>query len=508
MGVPSSNGLRGRELRIALWLARALKCSPARIRFAFAVAIAAIGLLSASRVLAHATPHVLDIAFRDSGYVLLSNRGLIFGDKDRSNWRLMCAEALGINTTEVPSLIGLPDGRLMVSTSRGLSTTGDDGCSWQPVAPFGMTSVPAMVTDPTEPKRIYLAAYTADPETPDLGGVYVSEDGATNWTKLLAANDHDYVRSIRVAKSDPKHIYATGQTWDMMAKYTYYLTQSRDAGKTWERQVVPLEMGELDLQLFAVSPTDPQVIAVRAGGANPMMVPERLLISKDGGKTFTSPFSMLLLSELAFSADGTKAWVVGQDGFFESTDGLATFTRLGAAESMSYVTEREGEVLACGYYAGIGMGVNGIGASKMVDSGFASFMQLNDVRAQVACDPGSSTAMKCASWWVDWERELMAGQFSSTDGGVVAGSGGSSAGSGGGSTVDAGVGGSAGSQPPAAGSAGSAVDAGAMPSQSDGGGCNVVAAAGGSRGASFVFIAGGLALAWLRRRKSRVARRA
>lgn len=517
MGVPSSNGLRGRELRIALWLARslrslrALEWSSARSRVAFAIAVAAIGLLSASRVLAHATPHVLDIAFRDSGYVLLSNRGLIFGDKDRSNWRLMCAEALGINTTEVPSLVGLPDGRLMVSTSRGLTTTDDDGCTWQPVAPFGMTSVPALVADPTEPKRIYLAAYTADPEMADLGGVYVSEDGATNWTKLLAANDHDYVRSIRVAKSDPKHIYATGQTWDMLGKYTYYLTQSRDSGKTWERQVIPLEMDELDLQLFAVSPTDPQVIAVRAGGANPMMVPERLLISKDGGKTFTSPFKMLLLSELAFSADGAKAWVVGQDGFFESTDGFATFNRVGVAESMSYVTEREGEVLACGYYAGIGMGVNGIGTSKMVDTGFASFMQLNDVRAQVQCDAASSTAMKCASWWVDWERELMAGQFSSSDGGVVAGSGGSagsSAGSGGGSTLDAGVAGSAGSQPSAAGAAGSALDGGAKPSSSDDGGCTVVAVGGRSRGASFAFVAGGLAIAWLRRRKSRVARRA
>lgn len=480
MGVQSLKEQRDRELpiafRVASWVTRVCEGSRGTVGGACLV-LAGISIFLAPRASAHATPHVLDIVFRNDGYVLLSNRGLIFGDKDRTNWRLMCAEALGINTTEVPSLVGLPDGRLMVSTSRGLSTTADDGCSWQPVAPFATTSVPAMVQDPTDPQKIYLAAYSPDPMLA-LGGLYISEDGGTNWTRLLEANDHDFVRSIRVAPSDPKHIYATGQTWDEKGKYTYYLTQSRDGGKTWARKNLPLEMHELALQLFAVSPTEPSVIGLRAGGSNPQAVPERLLISKDGGETFASPISLLLLSELAFSADGKAAWVVGQDGFFESTDGLATFNRVSTAESMSYVTERDGEVLACGYYAGIGTGGNGIGMAKMASNGFTSFMQLNDVRAQVACDASSLTAMKCASWWVDWERELTSGQFNSVDGGVLAagGSGGlagtGASGAAGASTSDAGVAGAAGSQPSAAGgggAAGSAIDPGAAPSRSSGG---------------------------------------
>jgi hypothetical protein len=483
-----------------------------RVLVGVGLVFAGVSMCIASRASAHATPHVLDIVFRDNGYVLLSNRGVIFGDKDHANWRLMCAEALGINTTEVPSLVGLPDGRLMVSTSRGLSTTVDEGCSWQAVAPFGTTSVPALVQDPTDPKKIYLAAYTPDPMLM-LGGVYLSEDGGTNWTKLLEANDHDYVRSIRIARSDPKHIYATGQTWDQMGKYTYYLTQSLDGGKTWMRQDVPLVMNELDLQLFAVSPTEPNVIAVRAGGNNPQAVPERLLISKDGGKTFSSPISLLLLSELAFSTDGKTAWVVGQDGFFESTDGLTTFNRVGKAESMSYVTERDGDVLACGYYGGIGTGENGIGTAKLAENGFMSFMQINDVRSQVACDPSSMTAMKCASWWVDWQRELMAGQFISGDGGVLAAGGtGGLAGAGatgdaGTSTFDAGVAGAAGAQQPsAAGSSGGAAgstDAGTAHSGS--GGCSV-AATGEGRAGNFAFLLSAFGfVVWSRR--SRLLRR-
>src|SRR5262245_54301702 len=163
-----------------------------------------LSLFSASRAFAHATPHVIDIVFRHNGYVLVSNRGLIFGDKNRANWRLMCAEALGINTAEVPSLAELPDGRLMVGTSRGLATTADDGCSWQAVAPFGTTSVPALAVDPKEPKRIYLSAYSPDAMML-TSGVYLTEDGGTNWTKLLAAPDEkDYVQSILVAPSDSK----------------------------------------------------------------------------------------------------------------------------------------------------------------------------------------------------------------------------------------------------------------------------------------------------------------
>jgi hypothetical protein len=266
-------------------------------------------------------------------------------------------------------------------------------------------------------------------------------------------------------------------------------------------------MHELDLQLFAVSPTDPSVIGVRAGGDGPQVVPERLLISKDGGQTFASPISLLLLSELAFSTDGKTAWVVGQDGFFESADGLVTFKRVGQAQSMSYVTEREGDVLACGYYAGVGTGDNGIGTSKMAANGFTSFMQLSDVRAQVACDAGSTTAMKCASWWVDWERELMAGQFRSADGGVhaAAGSAGSVTGAAGASTSDAGV---AGSQPLAAGSdlgaAGSATDLGAPPSPAAG--CAVGAEGAGSAG-SFAFVLSAFGFVAWSRRRSRAVRR-
>jgi Sortilin, neurotensin receptor 3, len=469
--------------------------------------LASLSMFSTSRAFAHATPHVLEILFRANGYVLLSNRGLIFGDKDRSNWRLMCAEALGINTSEVPSMVELPDGRLMVATSRGLQTTSDDGCSWQAVAPFGTTSVPALAKDPTDPKRIYLSAYSADPMM-SMSGIYVTEDGGTNWTKLLAApNERDYAQTIVVAPKDPKRVYASGRTWDMMGNYSHYVSVSKDAGKTWERMAITLEKDELEVQLFAVSPMDSQIVVARAGGSNPMVTPERLLVSKDGGKTFTSPFKMLLLSGLAFSADGSKAWVVGQDGFFESTDGLATFQRVGTAESMSYVTERDGELLACGYYTGIGSGDNGVGMMKPTGGGFMSFMQLDEVKAPVACDASSTTAMKCATWWTDWVNELMAGQFTAGDGGLAGSAGSLAAAGAGGSTTDAGVAseaGAAGLQPSAAGAAGTgAASAGSGGGGGGRGGCSISVAKGGKSSGSFALVTALLALATVLRRRVR-----
>jgi hypothetical protein len=205
------------------------------------------------------------------------------------------------------------------------------------------------------------------------------------------------------------------------------------------------------------------------------------MVSRDGGDTFTSPLALKLLSAIAFSSDGTRAWVVGQDGVMESRDGLQTFTRIGKAESMSYAVERDGELLACGYYDGFGNGKNGIGVAPQgsVDGTFTSFMELSDVDAPLACEPTSPTGKACASWWLDWEREVAAGQFT----GMAAGSGGSTPLAG--STAAGAGGGTAGTGAASAGSAGAAQGGSAAPSAgsaatptspaADSGGCSMLA---------------------------------
>ncbi len=388
----------------------------------------ALTLAGARRAGAHASPHVLDILFRPEGDVLLTNRGLIFGDAERSDWRLMCNEALGIGTSERPSLVGLEDGGLLVASSRGLSSSIDQGCSWRGVEPFAAVAVPALVADPREPARLYLSAYT--PDASGLGGVHASDDGGASWQQLTAAGERDYVRSIAVAPSDSGRVYATGQSWDAGGTYSYYLASSRDRGLTWERNVVALEPDERELRLLAVSPRDPELLALRAGSNSPASNPERLLISRDGGSTFTSPLETTLLSALAFSSAGDKAWAASQDGVFESSDGLASFIRVGDAISMSYVVESDGGLLACGFYTGVGTGDNGIGRRRASGEGFESFMELAHVSAPIACDAASPTATTCAPWWLDWQRELMMGAFAPDGGLAVAGSP-SAAGSGG-----------------------------------------------------------------------------
>lgn len=447
------------------------------------------GLYSA-RASAHATPHVVDISFAEDGYVLVANRGLIFGDKQRKQWRLMCNEALGINTSERPSLISLPGGKLLVGTSSGLRTSSNQGCSWSGVEPFASTSVPELVRDPHAPERFYLAAYSG--EEPDKGGVYVSEDSGQSWQRLLPADQRDYVRSIRIAPSDAKRIYASGQSWDEMGKYTHYLGRSNDAGKTWERTPFALAQDELELDLYAVHPKNADVLTARAGNREPTTTPERLLVSRDGGKTWNSPLGITLLSGLAFSADGSKAWAVGQDGLYESTDELATFNKLGEAISMSYVAEHEGRLLVAGYYKGFTMTDNGVGMMRAEPDAYESFMQLSEVNATVACDVHSETTVTCAALWLDWQRELSTGQFG-PDGGVPmdAGNAGGppAAGSGG-----AGAAGSAAAMPP------SAAGAGGTGAPGSSGGCEVAGERAAGSGLGFGLLALGLAsLGWRRR---------
>ena len=461
------------------------------------------GLYSA-RASAHATPHVIEMLFPDDGYVLVSNRGLIFGDKQRSAWRLMCQEALKINTSEQPSLATLPGGKLLVGTSLGLSTSSDQGCNWQGVEPFATTSVPALVRDPHASERLYLAAYAN--EADDKGGLYVSEDAGKNWQKLLAADKRDYVRSIVVAPSDAKRIYASGQSWDDTGKYTFYVTRSDDGGKMWTRSVVELvPMEEVELSLYSVHPKNPDLLTAKATNRSPTTDSDRLLVSRDGGKTWSSPLSMTLLSALAFSADGSKAWAVGQDGLFESRDDLKSFEKLGDATSMSYAIEREGQLLVAGYYNGFGSGTNGIGMMRAEPDKFESFMQLSDVSAPVACDAASETKTICEPWWTDWQRELMAGQFMPDAGVADAGNAGASAAGSGGSDAGAagGAAGAAGARTAAAG--GRAAAAGGSGGGDGGCGCAIARGSAPTRGLGLLAPLLGVGWVWRRRRSRRGA---
>src|ERR1700712_3005738 len=97
-----------------------------------ALASVSLALASASgTVHAHAGPQVRGIFWgsEQAPKMLLSNRGLIFAHSNGSDWRLMCNEALGVGTSELPSIVQMPDGRIVAASTVGLSESSDSGCT-------------------------------------------------------------------------------------------------------------------------------------------------------------------------------------------------------------------------------------------------------------------------------------------------------------------------------------------------------------------------------------------
>lgn len=199
----------------------------------------AIGLMSswslacAERAYAHSGPQVRTIFFEgaDKLTLLVANRGFILGEPARGNWQLMCNEALGINVSERADVAKLPDGTLLVATSHGLITSSDRGCSWSPVAGLGSEDMPwntpALTQVPGQPNKLFLTA-----PAPGASGLRVSSDGGKTWILQLAAADTDFLRYIRIARSDPRRMYLSKTAFGT-SKFHFSVMSSSDAGATW-----------------------------------------------------------------------------------------------------------------------------------------------------------------------------------------------------------------------------------------------------------------------------------
>lgn len=361
--------------------------------------------LLAQRSAAHAPPQVLAASFaaEGRGAVLITNRGLIFGDLDGGGWQLMCNEALAINSFERPDVVYLPGGSLLAATSGGLKRTDDGGCSWQATERFGDVAAPALSQRDGDPATLYIGVYG-----PNVGGVYVSRNGATSWSQVLAVADNDFIEEIVLAGSDGAAIYASGQVFDDMGNVTHYVTRSRDAGASFERFEVPLLANEADLTLLAVSPVDPDLLLARAldNSASVSSRMDRLLLSRDGGQRFTGVLTVNTLFDARFGADGSTAWAASTPGLWRSTDGAETFSQVSGPERMTCVIERSDSLWGCGWYA---MDADGIGTSTNAGDVFMPLMAFTDVTAPLACAASSPTATACEPLWLDWQREILTG---------------------------------------------------------------------------------------------------
>lgn len=380
-----------------------------RARRSSVLPIVAFLIAVEGRAHAHAPPAASRIVFDDaSGAVLVTNRGLIFGDLTSGRWTMMCSNALGIELTEQPDVAFLPDGRLLAATSSGLRATRDRGCAWSSVKPFEMQATSALAQHPMEPRHLYVSAATAG-----LSVVWETVDGGGQWTQLFSTADGERIERIAIAPSMPARLYASGRG---VAASASYLWRSSDAGRSWERLSIPLRAEEKRAVVAAISPGDPGLVVVLAWhvshGVDTEPVepgPDRAIVTRDGGQSWSELTSGVMLQGAGFGVDGTTIWVAGADGLSRSNAAPSGVQRVGRAQLMSCVGAQRGKLYACGNHSGFDPVTDGIGVSTDDGASFSRWMAFTDVRETVACEPASNTARVCADLWTDWQLEELVG---------------------------------------------------------------------------------------------------
>jgi photosystem II stability/assembly factor-like uncharacterized protein len=360
--------------------------------------------MSAPCARAHAPAETRQIVSRTpSAIVLATNRGLIFGDPQRRAFSLLCNVALGLGTSEEYRVAELDDATLIVASSRGMQRSRDRGCSFQPIEALTGLSTPTLVQHPTDRQRLFATSYGSG--QPGKAAVLASDDGGELWRTLYAAGENDYLNSLLVIPGEPLQLYVSAIVIGVASEpYSYYTARSRDGGATWTKSALTLAAEELDLTLLAANPARPDELLARATASEPQQG-ERLLWSRDGGQTWSSPLELRALRTAVFSPDGSAAFVAGVEGIQRATDEARSFAAFSSAERISQLDYDEGRLVASGYYAGIAAALDGVAIAAPGSSQFDRWLHFNEVSAPVHCPPPSKVDEECGELWRDWKIE-------------------------------------------------------------------------------------------------------
>jgi len=228
--------------------------------------------------------------------------------------------------------------RSNVIIGRGVYSSDDAGESWQCIGLPHAGQIGAVLIDPTDEDRLFVAAlgnpFGSNPER----GVYRSTDGGAHWTRVLFISDTTGVIDLEFAPDDPTVIYASAwrgerKPWTLISGGREGgVYRSTDGGDLWRRLGNGLPQGLVGKSDLAVSAADPHRLYVL------MEAPEGeggLYRSDDRGETFRQISTYAPLLDRPFyycniDADPQNAdrLYVSATGFWRSENGGEAWQRV------------------------------------------------------------------------------------------------------------------------------------------------------------------------------------
>jgi photosystem II stability/assembly factor-like uncharacterized protein len=263
-----------------------------------------------------------------------------------------------------------------LSVGDGIYKTTDGGKTWKHLGLRDAQQIAAILVDPKDPNRVFVAAvghpYGPNPER----GIFRSLDGGENWEKVLSKNDdvggadlafdpHNAQIIYGVLWASRRPPWTTGNSYGAAGSGLY---KSEDGGRTWRELTKGLPSGrDLGRIGLAIAPSDPKrmyamVQSESAGG---------VYRSYDAGESWTRVNSEERVcgrgDDFAFirvHPNEPDTIFVPNTSTYRSTDGGRNFTAIkGAPGGDDYhtvwINPENTEIIALASDQGVAISVNG-----------------------------------------------------------------------------------------------------------------------------------------------------
>jgi hypothetical protein len=354
--------------------------------------------------------------------VLRTTFGFLVTKDGGKNWDWICETILKLSQQEDPAIGVTANGTILSGEFAGLMVSPDTGCSWSLAgAPLAGTSVVDLVVRKDAPHTV-LAIASRFQSSDDAGNptyatqILQSTDDGASFSAVGAPIDPSIlVETIEVAPSDPKVVYVSG-----IRQGAGLLLASSDGAITWTEHAVPLDASHERAPFVAgVDPSNAQLVYVRTSGTD-ITMPTRLLVTKDGGATFTSVLPLTgPMQGFALTPDGATIYAGGpKDGLYVASRTDFAFTKKNAS-AIGCLAHDSQHLVACSNEA------SGFFVGTSTDDGasFTAVLHLSTIRGPLAC-ASTTTAAACTQEWPAQADQLGISLDAGADGG-----GGSSGGS-------------------------------------------------------------------------------
>jgi photosystem II stability/assembly factor-like uncharacterized protein len=333
--------------------------------------------------------------------------GLLVTRDGGESWGWICERAIGFSGPEDPSYVVTKSGAIVAGLFDGLRVSRDGGCTWSAVKTDG--SVFVDVTSRADGAIVALAS--SYDRHGDGGSLYktqlwISTDDARSFTALGPRFDEALLgETVEVAASDPARLYVSAVRGDGAGR-TGSVLVSTDGGKTWTERRSMLAPNELAPFIAAVDPKRADRIYIRTSAAPES--PTRLVMSDDAGKTYRTLLAAKgPLLGFALSPDGASVSAGGpDDGLYAGPADAPALVQVSGPKLRIQCLGQRGDVLwACSSEAGGFVA----GTSPNGGTSFDARLHLRDITGPIACAEGSSVAKECGVDWLKLKGELGVG---------------------------------------------------------------------------------------------------